>query len=142
METKGKSLPMYQENHFTGYDANDLISQTNKLRNLLTKRGTLEILIPLCCTTKPVRYKQFRQALKGISSKTLASRQFRQALKGISSKTLASRLKDLEKSGVLERHAFNEIPPRVEYTLTKKGQELITSTVNLLQWMKKWSKSK
>ena len=116
---------MYQENHFTGYDANDLISQTNKLRNLLTKRGTLEILIPLCCTTKPVRYKQFRQALKGISSKTLASR-----------------LKDLEKSGVLERHAFNEIPPRVEYTLTKKGQELITSTVNLLQWMKKWSKSK
>jgi len=125
METKGKSLPMYQENHFTGYDANDLISQTNKLRNLLTKRGTLEILIPLCCTTKPVRYKQFRQALKGISSKTLASR-----------------LKDLEKSGVLERHAFNEIPPRVEYTLTKKGQELITSTVNLLQWMKKWSKSK
>lgn len=125
METKGKSLPMCQENCFTGYDANDLISQTNKLRNLLTKRGTLEILIPLCCTTKPVRHKQFRQALKGISSKTLASR-----------------LKDLEKSGVLERHAYNEIPPRVEYTLTKKGQELITSTVDLLQWMKKWSKSK
>jgi DNA-binding HxlR family transcriptional regulator len=36
-------------------------------------------------------------------------------MKGISSKTLAIRLKELEKMGILERQAYNEISPRVEY---------------------------
>ena len=79
-------------------------------------------MIPLCCSTKSVRYKQFKKTLKGISSKTLASR-----------------LKELEKGGILERRAYNEIPPRVEYRLTGKGQELVESVMGLLQWMKKWS---
>ena len=34
------------------------MAETAKLGNLITKRGTLEILIPLCCSTKPVRYKK------------------------------------------------------------------------------------
>ena len=122
METK-KSLPMAPDScSFEGYNANSLMSETARLRNLITRRGTLEILIPLCCTTNSVRYKQFRQALKGISSKTLAQR-----------------LKELEKAGILERQAFNEIPPRVEYRLTAKGQELVESVIKLLQWMRKWS---
>jgi DNA-binding HxlR family transcriptional regulator len=98
------------------------MKDTAKLRKIITKRGTLEILIPLCCTTDPVRYLKFKQTLKGMSSKTLAAR-----------------LKDLQKSGISERRAYNEIPPRVEYRLTKKGQELVESVINLLQWMKKWS---
>jgi DNA-binding HxlR family transcriptional regulator len=132
METIGKKktkeLPVIQENancNFEGYDALLLMSETAKLRTLITKRGTLEILIPLCCTTNPVRHKQFRQALKGFSTRTLSIR-----------------LKELEKSGILERHRYNEIPPRVEYTLTIKGQELIESVVNILQWMRKWANSK
>ena len=96
--------------------------QTEKLRNLITKRGTFEMLIPLCCTTNPVRYKQFKEVMKGISSKTLARR-----------------LKELQKDGILERKAYNEIPPRVEYKMTKKGQELVESIINLIQWMIKWS---
>ena len=74
---KIKELPVLQENtnwSFEGYDALLLMSETAKLRNLITKRGTLEILIPLCCTTNPVRHKQFRQALKGFSSRTLSIR--------------------------------------------------------------------
>ncbi|MEO9276617.1 MAG: helix-turn-helix domain-containing protein [Nitrososphaera sp.] len=126
METKRKSLPMIKDScSFEGYDASSLMSETAKLRKIITKRGTLEILIPLCCTTEPVRYKQFRQALRGISSRTLAIR-----------------LKELEKSGVLDRLSYNEIPPRVEYKLTNKGQELVESMIDLLQWMKKWSKTR
>ena len=98
------------------------MKETARLRKLVTKRGTLEILIPLCCTSNPVRYIKFRNTLKGFSSKTLAIR-----------------LKELEKGGILERHAYNEIPPRVEYNLTNKGQELVESVINLLQWMRKWS---
>ena len=100
------------------------MKETAKIRKLITKRGTIEMLIPLCCSTDPVRHKEFRQLLKGFSSKTLARR-----------------LKELEKGGILERQAYNEIPPRVEYRLTSKGQELIESIITLLQWMRKWSKS-
>jgi DNA-binding HxlR family transcriptional regulator len=47
-----------------------------------------------------------------------------QALLGhISSKTLTHRLRVLEELGFVERRAFLEIPPRVEYHLTDKGQE-------------------
>jgi DNA-binding HxlR family transcriptional regulator len=120
METK---IPVIQDCNFAGHDPSSLMAETARLRKIITKRGTLEILIPLCCSSEPVRYKQFHQALKGISSKTLASR-----------------LKELEKGGILERRAYSEIPPRVEYRLTGKGQELVESVMYLLQWMKKWSK--
>ena len=120
---KETKIPVMQDCNFAGYDASSLMSETARLRRIITKRGTLEILIPLCCSTEPVRYKQFRQALKGISSKTLSSR-----------------LKELQQGGILERRAYSEIPPRVEYRLTGKGQELVESVMYLLQWMKKWSK--
>ena len=119
-----RELPVYHEESysFEGYDPASLMAETAKLRNLITKRGTLELLIPLCCSTKPVRYKKFRETMKGISSKTLAYR-----------------LHELEKDGILERRSYNEIPPRVEYNLTAKGQELVESIIDLLQWMGKWS---
>jgi DNA-binding HxlR family transcriptional regulator len=110
---------------FNGYDADILMKETAKLRKLITKKGTLEILIPLCCSTNPVRYIKFRNTLKGFSSKTLAAR-----------------LKELQTSGVLGRKSYNETPPRVEYNLTDKGQELVESIINLLQWMRKWSLTK
>ena len=121
----GKVLPILNETcSFEGYDPDTLMRETAKLRGLITKRGTLEILIPLCCTTDSVRYIKFRSALKGFSSKTLAAR-----------------LKELQKNEILERKAYNEIPPRVEYRLTPKGQELVESVNNLFQWLKKWSAS-
>jgi DNA-binding HxlR family transcriptional regulator len=125
---KLSKLPIIQSDNnvktcsFHGYDIDSLMNETAQLRKLITKRGTLEILIPLCCTINPVRYIKFRKSMKGFSSKTLAMR-----------------LKELEKSGILNRKSYNEIPPRVEYNLTNKGQELTESIISLLQWMKKWS---
>src|SRR4051812_6246733 len=48
----------------------------------------------------------------------------RAELNHISSKTLSGRLKMLEELGFVQRRAFLEIPPRVEYHITEKGQEL------------------
>jgi DNA-binding HxlR family transcriptional regulator len=62
-------------------------------------------------------------------------------MKGFSSKTLAIHIKELEKSGILSRKSYNEIPPRIEYRLTDKGQVLTESIISLLQLMKKWSSS-
>src|SRR5215203_5374992 len=44
---------------------------------------------------------------------------------GISPRTLAERLRVLEQEGFLERRAYDEHPPRVEYDLTVKGQALL-----------------
>ena len=122
-QTTKTELPVVQDIEncdFHGYDADKLMKETAKLRKIITKRGTLEILIPLCCTTTSVRYLKFRNTMKGFSSKTLAKR-----------------LKELDESGILERQAYNEIPPRVEYRLTSMGQELVESVIYLLNWLKK-----
>jgi DNA-binding HxlR family transcriptional regulator len=129
-ERTGKTeLPIVEDTvqscDFKGYDADTLMKETARLRRMITKKGTLEILIPLCCTTDPVRYIKFRNTLKGFSSKTLAAR-----------------LKELQRSGILERQSYNETPPRVEYRLTMNGQELVESVIGLLQWMRKWSSTK
>jgi DNA-binding HxlR family transcriptional regulator len=50
--------------------------------------------------------------------------ELRIALGQVSPKTLSHRLKMLEKWGFVQRHAFAEIPPRVEYCLTEKGLAL------------------
>lgn len=42
----------------------------------------------------------------------------------ISSSTLSIRLAELERAGLIHREMFAEIPPRVQYTLTKEGKEL------------------
>jgi DNA-binding HxlR family transcriptional regulator len=119
-------LPLIQSDdnscNFQGYDVDALMKETSSLRKLITQRGTSEILLPLCCTTDSVRYLKFKKTMKGFSSKTLAIR-----------------LKELERNGILDRQAFNEIPPRVEYRLTAKGQELTESIIDLLHWMIKWS---
>jgi len=124
METKGKKLRVIENKcEFEGYDVSKLLKETSTIRDLITKRATLEILFPLCCTTEPVRHKQFKKSLTGISSKTLSTR-----------------LSELVSEDILEKETFAEIPPRVEYRLTRKGQELIESITDLLNWMRKWSK--
>lgn len=48
-----------------------------------------------------------------------------EALGNVSPKTVSQRLKMLEVVGIVERQAYAEIPPRVEYRLTEKGRALI-----------------
>jgi DNA-binding HxlR family transcriptional regulator len=57
----------------------------------------------------------------------------------VSTKTLASRLKELEKKEILKRIAFNEIPPRVEYSMTEKGLRLAKALMPLIQWVVEYS---
>lgn len=47
-----------------------------------------------------------------------------EVMDNVSPKTVSQRLKMLEEIGLVERHAFAEIPPRVEYKLTEKGLAL------------------
>ena len=52
----------------------------------------------------------------------------------ISQKMLTTTLKMLEADGLILRVAFSEIPPHVEYSLTKKGESLLPLINNLISW--------
>jgi DNA-binding HxlR family transcriptional regulator len=58
-------------------------------------------------------------------------------LEGISPKTLTDTLHLLQAEELIHREAFAEIPPRVEYSLTASGGELLTAIRPLLQWAAK-----
>jgi len=53
----------------------------------------------------------------------------------ISPKTLADRLKELENASLIKRESFAEIPPRVEYSLTKEGADLRNAIMPLMRWV-------
>ena len=60
--------------------------------------------------------------------------ELRKSLNGISQKVLPNNLRDIEKSGLVHREAFAEVPPRVEYSLTETGWSLEPVLYSMVQW--------
>jgi DNA-binding HxlR family transcriptional regulator len=60
------------------------------------------------------------------------------SLKGISPKTLSERLKTLERAGIITRTSYPEVPPRVEYSLTEMGADLIPLVDHMREYGTKW----
>jgi DNA-binding HxlR family transcriptional regulator len=60
------------------------------------------------------------------------------SLEGISPRTLSLRLRALEEEGVVERHTFPEVPPRVEYVLTEKGEALVPLVEDMRRYGTRW----
>ncbi|MDE6009548.1 MAG: helix-turn-helix transcriptional regulator [Muribaculaceae bacterium] len=52
----------------------------------------------------------------------------------ISSRVLSSTLRMLEADGLVSRKLFQEVPPRVEYSLTETGQSLVPIILQLTEW--------
>ncbi len=90
------------------------------IRNILSRisdRWSMLILITLDGKQQPMRYSDILAAIPDISQKML---------------TVA--LKNLEADGLVERHAYAEIPPRVEYSITERAQSLMPHINNLIDW--------
>jgi DNA-binding HxlR family transcriptional regulator len=60
------------------------------------------------------------------------------SLAGISPRTLSLRLRALEEEGIVERHTFPEVPPRVEYALTDKGRALLPIIEDMRSYGEDW----
>jgi DNA-binding HxlR family transcriptional regulator len=52
----------------------------------------------------------------------------------ITQRTLTQQLRDLERDGLISRHVFAEVPPRVEYSLTERGRSLEAVLRQLKDW--------
>lgn len=66
--------------------------------------------------------------------KALRFGELKNSIAGISQRMLTVTLRNLEEDGIVERTIFAEIPPHVEYKLTKLGQSLHIQFVALLNW--------
>ena len=60
--------------------------------------------------------------------------ELRRDIAGISQKMLSVKLRALERDGIIERHVYPVIPPRVEYELTEVGHRLLRSLEGLTEF--------
>ena len=80
---------------------------------------------PVCRTAEIVSGKWTLLVIRDLASSSRRFCELERSLAGISPRTLSLRLRALEEHGVLERHTYPEVPPRVEYGLTEKGKALV-----------------
>ena len=66
--------------------------------------------------------------------------ELKRSVNGISEKVLIHELRELEADGIVNRHDFQEVPPRVEYSLTPFGKSLLKALGPLCDWGKKHMK--
>jgi|SRR5690606_847274 DNA-binding HxlR family transcriptional regulator len=60
--------------------------------------------------------------------------ELRRRVEGISEKVLIQQLRELEADGIVHRQQYNQIPPKVEYSLTPFGQSLNAALLPLCEW--------
>lgn len=66
--------------------------------------------------------------------KTVRYNELKRYLEGISFKTLSKSLQELEADGLVHRKEYPQIPPKVEYSLSEKGQSLMPILDQLCEW--------
>lgn len=90
------------------------------IRNIIARIGdkwSILVLLTLDETKQPMRFKALEAAIPDISQKMLTQV-----------------LRDLEADGLVLRHAYAEVPPRVEYELTDRSRSLLPHIHNLVGW--------
>jgi DNA-binding HxlR family transcriptional regulator len=63
--------------------------------------------------------------------------ELKRSIPGISQRMLTITLRNLERDGLLLRHYFPEIPPRVEYELTPLGEDLQAPIRDFVDWIRR-----
>ena len=93
---------------------------------------------PVCRTADIVCGKWTLLLVRELSEGRSRFCELERSLTGISPRTLSLRLRALEEEGIVERHTFAEVPPRVEYALTEKGQALLPIIEGMRAYGQAW----
>ncbi len=67
--------------------------------------------------------------------------ELKKSIGNVSQKVLTAQLRDMEKSGLINRKVYAEVPPRVEYSLTELGQSLKPILDSMWDWGKEYKAS-
>jgi DNA-binding HxlR family transcriptional regulator len=90
-------------------------------RTLTVLRDDWSLLILRDLLEKPMRFNELKKSLDGVTAKTLSDR-----------------LQSLEKAAVVTRKIYPEVPVKVVYSLTEKGQALNKVIDDIRSWGEKW----
>lgn len=111
------------------------------VRNVQTQAipGTTEGIFPAACPSRTVldhvTSKWGVLVLLALSREPHRWGELRRGIEGISEKMLAQTLRTLERDGFVLREVRAVIPPRVDYSLTARGQELTAHLLPLMSWI-------
>lgn len=99
---------------------------------------TPDDMCPVARTAEIISGKWTLLIIRDLATGTKRFSQLERSLHGISPKTLSERLGSLEHEGIIQRQTFAEVPPKVEYTLTEKGQDLVALIETMRSYGRRW----
>ena len=93
---------------------------------------------PVCHTAEIISGKWTLLVIRDLAEGCSRFCELERSLEGISPRTLSLRLRALEAEGIVERRTYPEVPPRVEYTLTPKGEGLVPLIEQMRSYGRDW----
>ena len=93
---------------------------------------------PVCATAEVVCAKWTLLLVRDLAEGRSRFCELERSLEGISPRTLSLRLRALEEEGIVERRTYPEVPPRVEYQLTEKGEALLPIIDSMREYGTRW----
>jgi DNA-binding HxlR family transcriptional regulator len=93
---------------------------------------------PVCRTADVVCGKWTLLVIRDLAEGRSRFCELERSLEGISPRTLSLRLRALEEEGIVARNTFPEVPPRVEYALTEKGEALVPLIEDMRRYGRRW----
>ena len=93
---------------------------------------------PVCLTADIICGKWTLLLVRDLAEGRSRFCELERSLQGISPRTLSLRLRALEEEGIVERLSYPEVPPRVEYALTRKGLALLPIIEDMRAYGKRW----
>jgi DNA-binding HxlR family transcriptional regulator len=100
--------------------------------------GTMDSTCPVCRTAEIISGKWTLLVIRDLAGGSSRFCELERSLAGISPRTLSLRLRCLEEHGIVERHTYPEVPPRVEYALTAKGEALVPLIDDMRAYGQAW----
>lgn len=116
----------------------DAVSQTAVTGATQHQERQENIVCPVARTAEIVCGKWTLLIIRDLATGTKRFSELERLLHGISPKTLSERLSTLEAEGVLRRQMYAEVPPKVEYSLTEKGRDLVAVIESMRVFGKRW----
>ena len=93
---------------------------------------------PVCRTADVVSGKWTLLVIRDLAEESRRFCELERSLAGISPRTLSLRLRTLEGEGIVERTTYPDVPPRVTYSLTDKGRDLVPLIDQMRQYGDRW----
>jgi len=98
-----------------------------------------EVCCPVEVTLKIIGGRWKVLIIHHLLNGTMRFNELQRNLTGITHRTLSRQLREMEMHQLIVRNNFNEIPPRVEYSLSPLGHSLETILLSMDEWGRKYS---